>query len=72
MKKEYITVCPICGSTRLKSPDILKKSDFSLGTPFMIETAGSEYKCENCSYQGLCPEIFKDKVAKFQKDLKSK
>jgi len=68
-KKEYVQICPKCGSINLKSANFLEPSN-----SFGIHTVGTatlhENKCGDCGYSGICPEIEKDQLKDFRKKLK--
>ena len=59
MKKQYIKICPKCGSI-----DLPVKTDF---VQMLMPTAE---KCNKCSYTGLFPEIDINEIEEFRKNLK--
>ncbi|UZE93932.1 MAG: hypothetical protein IB618_04215 [Candidatus Pacearchaeota archaeon] len=60
-KKQFIKICPKCGSTKVKMPP----AGMDLKLTFR------DY-CLDCRARGIFPEIEKTKVKDFQKKLKKK
>lgn len=58
MTKEFIKICPQCGSNNVTS------------TSTLIGAIGNFSTCKSCGYGGVFPEIEKDKVEKFKKMLR--
>jgi len=52
-KKEFIKVCPNCGS------------DDSILTAFVYDAGNSVLKCKNCEYEGRFVEMGKKDIPKF-------
>ena len=57
-KKQYIKVCPKCGSI-----------DLPLRTGFIEMLAPTSEECGKCDYKGLFPEIEINEIENFRKEL---
>lgn len=60
-------ICPKCGSA-----DLTYAEDLPAGTVFLgaISSTG-KMLCNDCDYEGMAPQVDKDKVEDFRKNLKS-
>jgi len=59
-KKEFIRVCPKCGSNNTTAGSLL------------IQSSSCFSYCKSCGYEGIFPEVEKNKVEKFKKMLRRK
>ena len=62
-QNDYVKICPMCGSTKIKGIQIFK-------------TGFVRYYCSICLYgykeTGLIPEVLESEIDAFRKELKSK
>jgi predicted Zn-ribbon and HTH transcriptional regulator len=56
---KYIKICPQCGSTNIKMPQA--------GMDLRLTIRD---KCNDCGYIGNFPEVDKDKIKEFRKNIK--
>ena len=57
-KKKFIRVCPMCGS------------DNTTGNTRLIQSFTAISFCKSCGYQGVFPEVEKDKTEEFRIRIK--
>ena len=89
MDKNYVQICPRCGSTKVKNillvsptalsrPGAKKLKEQMVKHPISAPSMGwqpenqSVFICEDCDYNGICPEIAAAEVAAFRKGLQKK
>ncbi len=71
--KKYVSICPRCGSTNVKSIAISSPKEYawhgakSLGWEIYNP---AKFICKDCDYYGICPKVTTDKIKNFKKKLK--
>lgn len=63
--KEYIKICPLCGSINIANANYTDASKARI-----ITHVGITDWCKDCSYQGMFPEVEEHYIEKFRKKLK--
>lgn len=67
MVKDFVRVCPNCGSTDWKFPNPLKVTESMINIPAMVNNL---FECNKCGYVGIFFEVEKDKLKEIQKNFK--
>lgn len=66
--KNYIKICPKCGSTNILEPTAF----IIVAGIFPAPLTTHKDMCKDCRYQGVIPEVEKSKIECFKKEVQNK